>query len=235
MELIAQSYLEYKQMVLAMTTELQTLPKGSLTYRTIGGKSYCYLQFRDEENKVRNKIVEPAACEDLQQAIERRTFLKKNIKILQEYISFLEKKYAHLKTVSIRDTTPLAANNAEKPYRTLKGDYVRSKSEVIIANALYNHQISYEYEKPLVLEGCGYTLYPDFTIYTPHKKQVVYWEHCGLMDNEKYRSKWHWKQGIYENYNISEWNHNLIVTYETKSVPLSVELVREGVERLQCW
>lgn len=55
------------------------------------------------------------------------------------------------------------------------------------------------------------------------------------MDDEKYRSKWDWKKNLYAQHEISEWNHNLIVTYETKSAPLSIELVQEGVEHLGNW
>ena len=55
------------------------------------------------------------------------------------------------------------------------------------------------------------------------------------MSDEQYRSKWDWKKNLYAQYEISEWNHNLIVTYETKNDPIRVELVREGLARLLQW
>lgn len=65
-------------------------------------------------------------------------------------------------------------------YETEQGDIVRSKSEVIIANILYQHKndIIYKYEKPLEIIENGWrkTIYPDFTIMNVHTGKVVYWE-----------------------------------------------------------
>lgn len=213
-----------------MRNELQLLPRGNLTYRTIKGHRYCFLQFRNEEQKVCNQAVAEDQIEQLRQKIERRKFLKRNIKILEKHGAFLEKKYPQLKDLSAE--TKYNFSGSDNGYLTLKGDCVRSKAEVIIANELYNHKISYIYEKPLVLAGCKYTLLPDFTVCTPKQKKIIYWEHLGLMDNEKYRSKWDWKKQLYEKYGISEWDNNLIVTYESKSLPLRVELVREQILHL---
>ncbi len=229
MELIFFEYLNCKKEKQKMEAELQQIPKGAITSRTTKGKSYSYWQFREQDGRVRNQIIQEDQIEYMKQQIERRKYLKENIKILKAHIGLLEKKYPQFKDKK------LALDKEEKGYLTLKGDYVRSKAEVIIANELYHANIFYIYEKPLVLAGCKYTLLPDFTIRTPKTEKIVYWEHCGLMDDNKYRSKWDWKKNLYAQHEISEWNHNLIVTYETKSVPLSVELVREGVERLQCW
>lgn len=75
-------------------------------------------------------------------------------------------------------------------YETEQGDIVRSKSEVIIANILYQHKndIIYKYEKPLEIIENGWrkTIYPDFTIMNVHTGKVVYWEHAGLMDDAVY-------------------------------------------------
>ena len=46
---------------------------------------------------------------------------------------------------------------------TDKHERVRSKSEIIIANYLYHHNIPYLYEKPIVFKS-GRTVYPDFTV-----------------------------------------------------------------------
>lgn len=50
-------------------------------------------------------------------------------------------------------------------HRTLEGEFVRSKSEVIIANSLFLNHIPYRYECALQLGDV--TLYPDFTIMHP--------------------------------------------------------------------
>lgn len=229
MELIFLEYLNCKKEEQKMCKELLQIPKGAITYRTSKGKRYCYWQFREQDGRVRNQIVAEEQIANMKQQIERRKYLRENIKILTEHIGFLERKYPQFK----EQTFDLVEEG--KGYLTSKGDYVRSKAEVIIANELYQANIFYVYEKPLVLEGCKYTFLPDFTIQTPKMGKIVYWEHCGLMDDDKYRSKWDWKKNLYAQHGIAEWNHNLIMTYETKKEPLRVELVREGVERLKNW
>lgn len=78
-------------------------------------------------------------------------------------------------------------------YETEQSDMVRSKSEVIIANILYQNRedILYKYEKPLeVMEnGRQKTIYPDFTILNKHTGKVLYWEHAGRMDDSHYANE----------------------------------------------
>ncbi len=49
---------------------------------------------------------------------------------------------------------------------------VRSKSELIIANALAAKGVDYAYERPLTIEGV--TKYPDFTIEDMESGQTFY-------------------------------------------------------------
>lgn len=230
-EIIAQEYLAHKRTMLAMEAELQRLPS-DLAYREVKGHRYCYREFRDENGARHSEIVPKAELEKVEQIFQRQKFLKKNIKALQLHIRLLEKAYPQLQTYSNHSQEQQGCPNPEKPYLTAKGDYVRSKSEVIIANELYNHQILYEYEKPLSLNGYSKPILPDFTIYTPMENKTVYWEHCGLMGNAEYRSKWEWKKQLYERNGISDWQKNLIATYESQNGDFSVEDVRQYVERL---
>ncbi len=96
-------------------------------------------------------------------------------------------------------------------YSTSKGDRVRSKSEVIIANLLYEHNINYKYEEKLI---CGdKEIYPDFTIYLDNGEKV-FWEHLGWIGIENYDKRWIEKLELYEKY------YNVIPekTYETASI-----------------
>ena len=82
-------------------------------------------------------------------------------------------------------------------HRTKRGDLVRSKSEVIIANELLAQGIDrYEYEAPLVLVD-GKTRYPDFTIIDDDTGAAYYWEHLGMLNNPDYRRRWDRKAEIY--------------------------------------
>jgi hypothetical protein len=80
-------------------------------------------------------------------------------------------------------------------HRTSKGLAVRSKSELIIAEALSHAGVAFEYEKPLTLGGS--TRYPDFTIDDEISGRTVYWEHLGLLEREDYRRSWEKKLAWY--------------------------------------
>jgi ATP-dependent DNA helicase RecQ len=78
-------------------------------------------------------------------------------------------------------------------YQTLSGHMVRSKSEVIIANILFDRGVQFEYEAPLVVAGKQYS--PDFTI--KWKGRTYYWEHLGLLEQSDYKSDWKAKETMY--------------------------------------
>ena len=73
-------------------------------------------------------------------------------------------------------------------HRTSKGLAVRSKSELLIAEALGSAGVDFEYEKPLTLGG--QTRYPDFTIEDEISGRTVYWEHLGMLNRVGYRDAW---------------------------------------------
>lgn len=98
-------------------------------------------------------------------------------------------------------------------HRTLKGELVRSKSEVIIANMLYEAGIEYEYEKELNLGEDGIRI-PDFTIDDAESGLCFYWEHCGMLGDAAYSKHWHEKQAIYKKHGIIE-GENLIVSKDS--------------------
>lgn len=85
-------------------------------------------------------------------------------------------------------------------HRTARGEMVRSKSEVIIANALAAKGVDYAYERPLTLDGV--TKYPDFTIEDMESGQTIYWEHCGMLHVPSYRRRWEEKLEWYRTHEI---------------------------------
>lgn len=85
-------------------------------------------------------------------------------------------------------------------HRTTRGDAVRSKSEVIIANLLFASGIVYHYEHPLELGGL--VKYPDFTIEDDDTGITYYWEHCGLLHDDAYRRRWDEKREWYRDHRI---------------------------------
>lgn len=98
-------------------------------------------------------------------------------------------------------------------HRTLKGELVRSKSEVIIANMLFEAGIEYEYEKELDLGEDGIRI-PDFTIEDAESGSCFYWEHCGMLGNAGYSKHWEEKKALYKKHDIVE-DDNLIVSKDS--------------------
>lgn len=97
-------------------------------------------------------------------------------------------------------------------HKTLRGDLVRSKSEVIIANELFNKGIDYEYEKDLELKN-GERRSPDFTIEVKEKRMTYYWEHLGMMSDPTYRARWENKKKLYAENGIVE-GYNLLISQD---------------------
>jgi len=114
-------------------------------------------------------------------------------------------------------------------HKTARGEIVRSKSEVIIADALYDNDIDYAYEKELSLGADGVKI-PDFTIEDAESGTTIYWEHCGMMTNENYCRHWKAKRALYAKHGIIE-NENLIVTYENKNGRIDSQAIRSLIKQ----
>ena len=80
------------------------------------------------------------------------------------------------------------------------GKFVRSKSELIIANELHSRGIDFDYEEPLQLKN-GSICYPKFTINDPDTGKNYYWEHLNFQNNTEFKERWDKKL---ENYRESQ-------------------------------
>ena len=114
-------------------------------------------------------------------------------------------------------------------HRTLKGDLVRSKSEVIIANMLYESGIEYEYEKELDLGEDGIRI-PDFTIEDAESGTCIYWEHCGMLGDAGYSKHWEEKKEVYEKHHIKE-GDNLIVSKDSLNGGIDSAEIKRLIEK----
>ena len=77
----------------------------------------------------------------------------------------------------------------------IDGYFVRSKSEVIIANMLVQEEVPFVYEEPLFAPD-GTMFLPDFTV--KFRGETYYWEHVGRLDLPDYRAHWEIKEKWYE-------------------------------------
>ncbi len=107
---------------------------------------------------------------------------------------------------------------------TENGEYVRSKSELIIANMLAKASVPYRYEFPITLSGSR-TVYPDFTALNVRLRKEIIWEHLGMMDNADYADTAVRKINAF-NLNGIILGDRLILTYETLNNPISTKEVQ---------
>lgn len=113
-------------------------------------------------------------------------------------------------------------------FLTAKGEYVRSKSEALIANALFSSGIPYRYEAPLSFDSFV-RLYPDFTILRMSTREEIYWEHCGQMDKSDYVRSAIRRLDAYESNHILL-GHQLILSFESDKSPLNLESVQYKID-----
>ena len=117
--------------------------------------------------------------------------------------------------------------------RTLRGEDVRSKSELIIANILYNEGIDYEYEP--ILELNNEIRRPDFMIKSD-SGITYYWEHLGMCQNRGYREDWKKKEKWYQKNDILPLNEGggkngtLITTLDTKKGGIDSSKIKKLVD-----
>ncbi|MBR2281360.1 MAG: hypothetical protein IJ863_01920 [Spirochaetales bacterium] len=115
-------------------------------------------------------------------------------------------------------------------YPTMRGEFVRSKSEVIIADRLFKAGIPYRYEIffPMEYEDVSY-VFPDFQILNTRTKEVFLWEHMGMMSDPEYLDAQLKKISGYAR-NGYILGKNLIVSFESKRRPLDILYVDQVIK-----
>lgn len=116
-----------------------------------------------------------------------------------------------------------------KKYLTEQGEYVRSKSEKIIADMLYKYGIPYQYE-PSIMMKSGKVLCPDFVALNVSARKTYYWEHLGLLDNTDYVEHNLNKIDLYEKNGIFV-GEKLIISTESGRSPIDVKIIDEKIKK----
>ena len=107
---------------------------------------------------------------------------------------------------------------------TERGEYVRSKNEYLIANALFHSGIPYKYEFPYTAVN-DVILHPDFYVKNISTGQEFFWEHFGMMDNPDYVMKsFLYKISLYQAGGIIL-GKNLIATFSGGKNELDMDTV----------
>ena len=110
-----------------------------------------------------------------------------------------------------------------------KGQQMRSKSEVIIADQLAAADVPYRYEQPLYIGGYS-SVYPDFTVLNKRTRVEYVWEHLGAMDDPDYCRQALEKLNRYALAGYLP-GDKLLVTQESAAVPLDTRVVSALIER----
>lgn len=223
--------------------ELADCPQGSLHQDVRDGHTYFLHAEKKSDGRISRKIVNgnPEILQGLMRgnylkceiaALDQDVRL---LKYLQEHFreytpqELLQKLPKRLKPLPQEFFLPQTENMQEEipwenqPYeqsdykpearvhRSSRGLLLRSKSELSIAELFYVYDVPFRYEQ--VLHVGQYRLSTDFTLKNRRTGKLYYWEHCGLVNNEKYMSRHKWKLDLYEKIGIVPWD-NLIVTYD---------------------
>ena len=193
---------EYDKKVLeAANRELKLLNHTLHQYEQLQLRSKIVEKIFSKHTKLRQKLIKPVHLPD-------ETFAAQWLSLSYEKKSFAEDSLK---------------------YATARGDFVRSKSENIIADTLYRMSIPYRYEFPLELkteDGRRIKLHPDFCCLNLKTRQEFYWEHFGMMDDQDYAEKAVAKLKLYAHNGIFP-GRNLIISTESSTQPLSTKVIEK--------
>ncbi len=188
--------------------------------------------------------------------------IEEEIKELRDFIKAYKEKrsdtvYKKLASTRREVVTPLTLDDEAYAAAWLKVEYrhkkfsedapqlftdnneqVRSKSEVIIANALKAAGVPYRYEFPLLVDRnpeaddddtdfCR--LHPDFYCLNLRTRQEFAWEHFGMMDDPDYAARATEKLGLYAENGFFP-GKNLIITMETSAKPVSSKFLKSVIQ-----
>ena len=128
-----------------------------------------------------------------------------------------------------QDYEKLQFREGSPEFYTKRGSRVRSKSEVIIADALDDFEVPFLYEKPLRLKSA--TVHPDFTLLNIKSRKELYWEHFGMMDDREYRDNAFQKIREYESNGLYQ-AESVIWTFETGRYPMNTRDIRNMIRVL---
>ena len=231
------------------------LPKGSLSVsKEKGNMYYCQKVYID--GKRVSISLDPHIDEHrtiIKELMEKKTLvhgmpiLKRNIKNLKgtanklqeyhpkmfQYGDKLGSEYYLEGDVCVKDW--LKKPECQNPsylehviHETKRGPKVRSKSEVIISDVVYDHNILYKNVTRLWINGRW--VYPDLELLHPKTRELFWWEHLGKLEDPNYVFKNLDKINVDYARSGIEVGKNLILTYETKDRPLTRSVVEERLK-----
>ena len=249
---------ELEKLISKLDSNLEVAPSGRLRVSNNRGGTTFYIRSApsDRRGTYVNKSAMPQAAAIaqrdydlmLRQAAQRELDALKELRLtwdqgtVEDVLPGLTPARRQLVTPRILTDEEYAEKWLAEPYEpkgfkegtpefySAKGLRVRSKSEALLADMYDSYGIPMKYECPLKLKNRR-VIHPDFKLLLIAERKVFIHEHLGMMDDPTYATRAlrrlmelemnGWYPGV-----------NLIVTFETKNLPLDMRVVRHTVERL---
>lgn len=235
--------------------KLKNYPKGRIYIKHQNNSTHYYLSGEDygteekllgnEDSELVEKLIQKGYLEKVMKASKTElAALRKMKKLYPEIIP--EEVYEQLSEERKNIVKPIVPTDEQlisrwqdQPYprkpisdevpffETMRGERVRSKSEVIIADRLLISGIPYKYECPLKVGKR--VIHPDFTILRLSDRRVVYYEHCGKLDDPEYAEDLVNRVNDYNHAGIIQ-GERLFMTFETSKTPLDVRVLDKMIK-----
>lgn len=245
---------ELKQIIQKEEKRLKKIPEGSVQVTGTEKKVMFYINQEGKRRYARErdqKLVQQLCQKDYDQKILAKA--QKELKELEKlYKNYDDKTYEsvyekihparqqlinsiwlpddeYVKQWEAVKYTPKGFSPNDPEFYTDKGERVRSKSEILIANALKKHHIPYRYEYPYQFHTYEPIKHPDFTVLNVRTRKEYLWEHMGKMDGEGYRDYALNRIIDYEMNGIFP-GDRLILTHETLNDPLNSKIIEKTIQ-----
>ena len=254
---IKERYARLSELEKRIEERMKTFPDGRIYVKQHGNNCYYYMS--SDSQDIKEKYLSKENAELIESLLQKKYFVKvleatkEELyvlkKIIRTYPKFVaEDIYDNLPDARKKYVKPIIPTNEEyarrwearyykkKPisddvpiFKTLKGELVRSKSEMIIADRLYINNIPYKYECPIMVQN--EIIHPDFTILRISDRKILYLEHCGKMDDPKYADDMVIRHNNYGLEGIIL-GDRLFYTFESSKTPLDVRALDQLINKM---
>lgn len=228
--------------------KLKVLPEGRIVVRRQNGNVYYYFA----KPKTKDRYLTKADAALINQLLQKRYLkevlkaAKNELAALSKMLTMYpedlpEELYKKLPEELRAGVEPVILGNEQdarewmaepyvgKPFKegtpvfkTIRGERVRSKSEVMIADRMFFRGVPYKYECPIMIDG--QVIHPDFSIKRMSDNKLIYHEHCGRMDDPEYVNDLVERVNLYNLAGIMQ-GDRLTFSFETADKPLDTRVV----------
>ena len=254
---LKRSVIDLKALIESKKQSIQDAPKGELRIDNRQTYNHYYWKTKDgtekgeyipsEKRELAYRLAQRNYDEKILKIADKELILTtKILKFLEEhsmenvYSSMHPARQKLVKPVSLPDAQyiecwrnesyePLVFRDDAPEYYSGQGVRVRSKSELLIANALEQNGVYYRYEYPIRFIS-GKLVRPDFLCLNLRTRKEYIWEHFGMMDNISYANE---NVNKIEAYGLNGYHAgiNMIMTFESSQTPINTNIIKQVIQR----